>query len=109
MRAAIFATASVCALLLASGGPASAGEGYEAAPARTAGQSIGKDQVKGDGYTVRERVTSEGFLNHYEVESSFGLFRAHSDRMLRMRLHEIATMKRLVRRGKGIAYLDSLG
>lgn len=87
--------------------PVSAAD-FESAPVRTATQILGKDKVKGPGYTIRERVTTRGFFNHYEIESRFGLFEATSDRMLHVRLREIETMQRLVTMDAASTYMKAL-
>ena len=87
--------------------PASAAD-FETAPVRTATQILGKDKVSGPGYTIRERVTTRGFFNHYEIESRFGLFEATSDRMLQIRLREIETMQRLMTMDAASTYMKAL-
>ena len=96
-------------LLCVPAGSAGAGpDDYESAPVRTAGQILGPDRVSGAGYTVREKVTSKGFLDHYEVESKFGLYKPGSDRLLKVRLREIVTMQRLLQMGGTNAYVKAL-
>lgn len=87
--------------------PAGAAD-FETAPVRTATQILGKDTVSGPGYTIRERVTTRGFFNHYEIESRFGLFEATSDRMLQIRLREIETMQRLMTMDAASTYMKAL-
>lgn len=100
--------ASVLLLLLLSG-LAVAGDGaLEQAPARTASQILGADGVKGPGYTVKEQVTIRDYLDHFEVESKFGLYKPASQRMLKMRTHEIETMQRLLQMGETNAYMKAL-
>lgn len=99
---------SVLVLALLLGHPATAAEEAESPPVRTASQILGAERVKGPGYTIRERVDPCGFLNHYEVESSFGLYEAHSDRMLTVRLREIETMQRLMKMSSTNTYMASL-
>jgi hypothetical protein len=95
-----------CALLV---GPALAGdEAFESAPARSASEILGAEGIKGPGYTVKENVVIREYLDHFEVESKFGLYKPNSRRMLKMRTHEIETMQRLLQMGETNAYMKAL-
>ena len=100
--------AVLTAALLLLGAPLAAAEELETAPAISAADVRGADGLKGPGYTVRPEVDPRGFLNHYEVESSFGLYEAASDRMLEVRLREIQTMERLREMGTTNAFMGAL-
>ena len=88
---------------------AQASERFEAPPVRTASEILAPQKTTGPGYTIRETVDPRGYLNHFEIESKFGLYQVGSQRMLEVRLHEIETMDRLLKMGNTNAYLQALG
>jgi len=64
--------------------------------------------LSGPNHRVQEKVTNDGFLNIYVVDSKFGSFRAVSTPLLRKRIQEInamATMEKL--RAKGCLFVDT--
>jgi len=99
-------TAALASVLLPS--PACAEDAFESPPERSATQILGAEHVSGPGYTIREKVVARGFLQHFEVESKFGLYQAGSRRLLEARLREIETMQRLLQMGGASAYVKAL-
>ena len=68
--------------------------------------------IKGEHYTVNENVHNDGILNHYDVNSSFGPFKAISTSSLIILIREIeaiAEMKKIETDDTAIASLKQSG
>jgi len=50
------------------------------------------DQLAGEHFRVFEIVRNDGFMNHWRIDSDWGLFEADSDRQLAVRLREIEAL-----------------
>ena len=100
LRRGCLRPAGCLALLLAlasgAGRPAVAEGEYEVAPALLAHDVLGTRNLAGPGYRVIEEVVPEAYLLRFRVQSDFGLFVALGQRMLDVRLREIATLSRAV-------------
>ena len=81
---------------------------YEAPAILSASRILPAELLSGPNHRVQERVTNDGIVNIYKIDSKFGTFDAVSTAMLRIRIQEInaiAVMDRL----KGTKeYADSL-
>jgi hypothetical protein len=51
--------------------------------------------VRGPHYRVSDNVVNKGYMNHYKVESDFGVFEAASDEQLQIRIREVAAIAEL--------------
>ena len=72
--------------------------GYESLPVLSASKVLPPELLTGPNHRVQERVTNDGFLNLYSIDSKFGKFQAVSTALLRVRIQEInamATMDKL--------------
>ena len=72
--------------------------GFEPKPVLSASRILPPELLSGPNHRVQERVTSDGIVNIYRIDSRFGTFTAVSTAMLRVRIHEIdaiAVMARL--------------
>ena len=87
-----FVSALVMASLLGVVLPAFAQQGYEAAPVLSASKILPPELLSGPNHRVRERVTNDGYLNIYQIDSKFGTFTAVSTAVLRKRIGEINAM-----------------
>ena len=67
-------------------------QGYEATPVLSASKILPPELLSGPNHRVQERVTNDGFLNAYQIDSKFGTFTAVSTAMLRKRIGEINAM-----------------
>ena len=72
--------------------PAFAQQGYEPAPVLSASKTLPPELLSGAHHRVQERVTNDGFLNTYQIDSKFGTFTAVSNAVLRKRIGEINAM-----------------
>jgi hypothetical protein len=69
---------------------------FEAATMTVSASSILEPGLlKGEYYTVKESVTVEGYMNHYNVDSDFGPFSVTGDWALKKLLHEIDAIAEL--------------
>ena len=87
-----FVSALVMVSLLGVVLPAFAQQGYEAAPVLSASKILPPELLSGPNHRVQERVTNDGYLNTYQVDSKFGTFTAVSTAVLRKRIGEINAM-----------------
>ena len=65
---------------------------YESTPTLSASKILPPDLLSGPNHRVQERVTNDGFLNIYTIDSKFGQFNAVSTALLRVRIQEINAM-----------------
>ncbi len=65
---------------------------YEQPPVFNAAELLSESMLKGENFKVNEKVTNEGFMNNYTIETKWGSFNAKSDAQLRLGLHEVAVM-----------------
>ena len=63
--------------------------GYEPIPVLSASRILPPELLSGPNHRVQERVRSDGIVNIYRIDSTFGSFEAVSTAMLRIRIHEI--------------------
>ena len=70
----------------------SAQQRYESAAVLSASKILPPELLSGKNHRVQERVTNDGIVNIYKVDSKFGTFDAVSTAMLRVRIHEINAM-----------------
>ena len=87
-----FVSALVMVSLLGVVLPAFAQQGYEAPPVLSASKILPPELLSGPNHRVRERVTNDGYLNTYQIDSKFGTFTAVSTAVLRKRIGEINAM-----------------
>jgi len=72
--------------------PVYAQQRYEPAPVLSASQILPPELLSGPNHRVQERVTNDGYLNTYKIDSKFGTFTVVSTAMLRKRIGEINAM-----------------
>jgi hypothetical protein len=82
----------VLALLVILPPPAAGQQRYEPDAVLSASKILPPELVSGPNHRVQERVTNDGIVNIYKVDSRFGTFNAVSTAMLRVRIHEINAM-----------------
>lgn len=86
------------ALVLATGYQAAlAAGGYESPPTLQASKILPKQLLSGPFHTVREKVVNDGFLNHYQVDSGFGQFRAVTTPALIKLINELAAIDAMLK------------
>jgi hypothetical protein len=68
---------------------AAAANGYESAATLQASKILPADLRSGANYRVDEKVSNDGYLNTYRINSKFGTFTAVSTAMLRKRIGEV--------------------
>jgi hypothetical protein len=65
---------------------------YENKPVLSASKILPPELLSGPNHKVQDRVTSDGIVNIYRIDSKFGSFNAVSTSMLRVRIGEINAM-----------------
>lgn len=65
---------------------------YEPLPVLSASKILPPELLSGPNHRVQERVTSDGIVNIYRIDSKFGSFTAVSTATLRVRVQEINAM-----------------
>jgi hypothetical protein len=65
---------------------------YEQIPVLSASKILPPELLTGPNHRVQERVTTDGFLNIYTIDSKFGQFKAVSTALLGVRIQEINAM-----------------
>lgn len=63
--------------------------------------------LSGTNYKIKDVVTNDGFMNTYDVESTYGEFRVESTSMLYMRLNELDALDRMARLKGTSVYADA--
>jgi len=103
-----FVSALVMVSLLGVVLPAFAQQGYEAPPVLSASKILPPELLSGPNHRVRERVTNDGYLNIYQIDSKFGTFTAVSTAVLRKRIGEINAMVVMEKVQGSKEYVDSI-
>lgn len=67
-------------------------QAYESSAVLSASKILPPELLSGPNHRVQERVTNDGYLNTYQIDSKFGAFTAISTAMLRKRIGEINAM-----------------
>jgi hypothetical protein len=88
--------------------PAFAQQGYEPAPVLSASKILPPELISGAHHRVQERVTNDGYLNTYQIDSKFGTFTAVSTAVLRKRIGEINAMVIMEKVQSSKEYVDSI-
>jgi hypothetical protein len=88
--------------------PAFAQQRYETAPVLNASQILPPELLSGPNHRVQERVTNDGYLNTYQIDSKFGTFTAVSTAVLRKRIGEINAMIVMEKVQGSKEYIDSI-
>jgi hypothetical protein len=90
----VFVLISFTMLVSAASVPASGGE-YEKFSDRKVSDILPADKVAGEHYKIRETVQSSGYMDHFTLDSDYGVFEVTGDAALRKLLREIAAMEAL--------------
>ena len=83
-------------------------QAYESAPVLSASKILPPELLSGTNHRVQERVTNDGYLNTYQIDSKFGTFTAVSTAVLRKRIGEINAMVVMEKVQGSKEYLDSI-
>ena len=100
--------ALVMTFLVGTAVPAVAQQGYEQTPVLSASKILPPELLSGPNHQVQERVTSDGYLNIYQIDSKFGTFTVVSTALLRKRIGEINAMVVMEKIQESKEYLDSI-
>src|SRR5690242_3334812 len=101
-------TALAVTFLVGTAVPAVAQQGYEQAPVLSASKILPPELLSGPNHRVQEKVTNDGYLNTYQIDSKFGTFTAVSTAVLRKRIGEINAMVLMEKIQESKEYLDSI-
>ena len=82
--------------------------GYETPPTLSASQILPPVLLSGPNHRVQERVTNDGFMNIYTIDSKFGTFTSVSTALLRKRIQEINAMAAMDKLKGTKEYADAL-
>ncbi|HEX2932013.1 MAG TPA: hypothetical protein VHV54_19960 [Candidatus Binatia bacterium] len=88
--------------------PVFAQQPYESAPVLSASKILPPELLSGPNHRVQERVTNDGYLNIYQIDSKFGTFTTVSTAVLRKRIGEINAMVVMEKVQGSKEYLDSI-
>lgn len=88
--------------------PAFAQQGYEPLPVFSASRILPPELLSGPNHRVQERVTNDGYLNTYQIDSKFGSFTAVSTAVLRKRIGEINAMVVMEKVQGSKEYIDGI-
>ncbi len=97
-RARRSATAVLCGLAFLSASGAAGAQDQQFEPMnveRSVSEILSAEVISGPHYTIDDRVVTDGFTNHYSVQSDFGPFKARNDAMLRRLIREINAIAQL--------------
>ena len=83
-------------------------QAYEPPPVLSASKILPPELLSGPNHRVQERVTNDGYLNTYQIDSKFGTFTAVSTAMLRKRIGEINAMVVMEKVQGSKEYVDSI-
>ena len=109
LHRAIFAVVNLWVLfVLALPPPVAAQQRYEPAAVLSAAKILPPELLSGPNHRVQERVTNDGIVNIYKIDSKFGTFDAVSTAMVRIRVQEINAMDRMDKLKGTKEYGDSL-
>ncbi|MGK0260700.1 MAG: hypothetical protein ACI96M_004153 [Candidatus Azotimanducaceae bacterium] len=67
-------------------------QNFEMPPTLSASELLPAELLKGPNHEIDQRVTNDGYMNHYVIRSRFGEFNAVSTPKLRKRIDEIAAL-----------------
>ncbi|MFQ5843823.1 MAG: hypothetical protein ACE5JG_02425 [Planctomycetota bacterium] len=101
-------TLRIVAVLGALLSPAAA-EDYEAPPVLAASRILPSPLLKSDVHEVHERVRTDGYLYQFVMESKFGLYRVDSLALLRVRVHEVRTLAKVIGMKQTDEFFNGLG
>lgn len=96
MRLAAAATLLAFALPMGFAGAADAPSAEPWPPARAA-ERLDAPRRAGDGYRTRDEGRTEAFLTTWELETDYGLFLCPSNRLLEIRVREVAAIRALLK------------
>ena len=82
------------------------GAQIESPPAASASAILG-GQVRGSNYQVDDAVRSDGFLQIFELNTTYGRYQVQGRELLKVRLHELAAVVTLGHMDKSQAYVDA--
>ena len=88
--------------------PVFAQQPYESPAVLSASKILPPELLSGPNHRVQERVTSDGYLNIYQIDSKFGTFTAISTAVLRKRIGEINAMVVMEKIQGSKEYVDSI-
>src|SRR4030095_9766459 len=103
-----FVGAVLGAMLLAAVMPVFAQQPYESPAVLSASKILPPELLSGPKHRVQERVTSDGYLNIYQIDSKFGTFTVVSTALLRKRIGEINAMVVMEKVQGSKEYVDSI-
>lgn len=102
---------AVLALALSFGGitgAASGSEEFETPPELSASQALVGDLASGTEHRVDDPVRSDGLLDHYTLQSRFGVFEVNGRALLQIRVREMAALAELDRVSKSEVFLGAV-
>ena len=101
-------TALVVTFLMGTAVTAVAQQTYETPPPLSASKILPPELLSGPNHRVQEKVSNDGYLNTYQIDSKFGTFTVVSTALLRKRIGEINAMVVMGKVQESKEYLDSI-
>ena len=70
-------------------------DSFETPPVLSAKNVLPPELVSGEGFTVENKVTSDGYFNRYELKTRFGTFKVEGQQLLELRIGELRALNEL--------------
>ena len=93
---------------LIAGFAAAMDDGFETPPVLSAKDRLPAEILTGPSHRIDDRVTNDGFMNHFVVHSDFGDFQASSERMVQTRVREVYAIAKCRELSQTDAFADAL-
>jgi hypothetical protein len=107
-RTGLKTTVGVLASLLIIFGSQAGAETFETPRNGSASDILPKEKLKGKHYRIRNKVVSYGYMNHFTVDSDFGMFEVTGNGSLRKLLREIDAIAALRKVTESEAFAKSI-
>jgi hypothetical protein len=99
---------TIAAIALCQAASAQAPAAHESAVVLNAADLLPAEQMRGPSHRVRDIVTTDGFLAHFEIDTDFGAFEAVGVPQVNLRIAEANAIRKLVETSKGDLFAEGL-
>lgn len=70
---------------------------------------LSEDLIQGPNHKVKPDIINRGLMNHYQIDSRFGVFKANSDRGLLLRIQELNALAKIEEMNETLVMAKSVG
>jgi hypothetical protein len=99
---------AIAAIALCQAASAQAPAIHESPVTLNAADLLPAEQLRGPSHRVRDRVMTDGFLAHFEIDTDFGTFEAVGVPQVKRRIVEADAIRKLVETSKGDMFAEGL-